>query len=291
MRRKIISLALLVLLILSFGISASAQAFDGNRTGSVTLTLLDPQDKTPISGAVFDLYHVADVGINTDGNLNYIYTTSFSNCGIELTDPDLAPKLAEFVKKQTIGCRRITTGDTGTASATRLALGMYLVVQNQAAKGYSPCTPFLVMVPSQKGSDFTYDVNASPKTDVTKLVDITIIKVWNNGKTSQMPGSVTIRLYRDGEMVSNHILNKDNNWQVVIKDLPRSDGYTIEEMNVPQGYTATYSQSGNTFTVTNTSTLAQTGQLIWPIPVLAMAGLFFLALGAVLLRKSGKHYA
>lgn len=291
MRRKLTAYALLVLLILSFGISASAQAYDGNRTGSMTITLLDPQDQKPITGAIFDLYHVAEVGINTDGNLNYIYTTSFSNCGIELTDPDLAPKLAEFVKKQTIGCRRIATNANGAATATNLTLGMYLVVQYQAAQGYSACSPFLVMIPSQNGSDFTYNVNATPKTDVTKLVDITINKVWNTGKTSQIPGSVTIRLYRDGETVSNHILNKDNNWQIVIKNLPRSDGYSIEEMNVPQGYTATYSQSGYTFTVTNTSSLAQTGQLVWPIPVLAAAGLFFLVLGAALLRKSGKDYA
>lgn len=291
MRRKIIACILLALLILSFGISAAAQAFDGNRTGSINITLLDPYDKAPISGASFDLYHVADVGINTDRNLNYMYTAHFEDCGIDLQDPDLAPKLAEYLKTHPTGCRRITTNDLGVAAATRLTLGMYLVVQKQAAEGYSVCTPFLAMVPQQNGTDFTYDVNASVKTDVVKLVDITINKVWNNGKTSQMPGSVTIRLYRDGEVVSNHILDKDNNWQVVIKDLPRSDGYTVEEMNVPQGYTATYSQSGYTFTVTNTASLAQTGQLLWPIPVLAAAGLFFLVLGVVLLRKSGKRYA
>jgi hypothetical protein len=37
--------------------------------------------------------------------------------------------------------------------------------------------------------------------------------------------------------------------------------------------------------------LAQTGQLIWPIPVLAMAGLCLIALGIIVLRKTGNENA
>ena len=69
----------------------------------------------------------------------------------------------------------------------------------------------------------------------------------------------------------------------------RCDGYSVKEVNVPKGFTATYAQKGYTFTVTNTASLAQTGQLLWPIPVLAVAGLFFLLTGAAILRKTEKH--
>ena len=37
--------------------------------------------------------------------------------------------------------------------------------------------------------------------------------------------------------------------------------------------------------MTNTSTLIQTGQLIWPIPVLAIGGMLLLWLGIALLQK------
>ena len=37
--------------------------------------------------------------------------------------------------------------------------------------------------------------------------------------------------------------------------------------------------------------LAQTGQLVWPIPVFALAGIFFLMAGFVILRKPGKQNA
>ena len=61
--------------------------------------------------------------------------------------------------------------------------------------------------------------------------------------------------------------------------------YTVEEVDVPQGFTATYRQRNYVFTVTNTSTLIQTGQLMWPIPVLAVGGMLLIAAGVLLLRK------
>ena len=49
--------------------------------------------------------------------------------------------------------------------------------------------------------------------------------------------------------------------------------------------------ASNIFTVTNTSTLIQTGQLIWPIPVLAAGGMLFIAVGITLLQKKRKTNA
>ena len=82
-------------------------------------------------------------------------------------------------------------------------------------------------------------------------------------------------------------------------DLPESDEYSILEVNIPEGCIATYSQNGYEFTVINSAALiqpeqpsrpqdvlAQTGQLVWPIPVLALTGLFLVALGIIMLRKS-----
>ena len=86
-------------------------------------------------------------------------------------------------------------------------------------------------------------------------------------------------------------LNKQNGWQITYPNLPESDAYSVKEVNVPKGYTATYAQKGYVFTVTNTPSLAQTGQLIWPIPVLAAAGLFFLLMGFAFLRKPEKNDA
>jgi hypothetical protein len=78
---------------------------------------------------------------------------------------------------------------------------------------------------------------------------------------------------------------------VTYSDLPVSDAYSIKEVDVPKGFTATYKQNGYVFTVTNTSTLIQTGQLTWPIPVLAVSGMLLIAIGITLLQKKGKSNA
>ena len=96
---------------------------------------------------------------------------------------------------------------------------------------------------------------------------------------------MTVQLLKDGVMVETATLNAQNNWQVTYSDMPESDAYSIVEVNVPKGFTATYSNKGYVFTVTNTASLAQTGQLIWPIPVLALAGLCLITIGAIVLRK------
>ena len=73
--------------------------------------------------------------------------------------------------------------------------------------------------------------------------------------------------------------------------MPESDAYSVKEVDIPKGFTATYKQSGYIFTVINTSTLIQTGQLIWPIPVLAISGMLFIAVGIMFLQKKRKTNA
>jgi hypothetical protein len=157
--------------------------------------------------------------------------------------------------------------------------------------GFAPCTPFIVTVPSKSDEGYVYDVNATPKTEVAKLTDITIRKVWNTDKSTEAAKSITVQLLRNGNVIKTAILSEENHWQVTYSDLPVSDAYSIKEVDVPKGFTATYKQNGYVFTVTNTSTLIQTGQLTWPIPVLAVSGMLLIAIGITLLQKKGKSNA
>lgn len=287
MIRKIIAFGLAAWVLLVCPVAASAQEFNGNRTGSISMTLLT-SDKKPIVGAEFEICYVADVGINTDKKLNYAYTEIFENCDIPLTDPQLAVKLSTYIEKNKISGEKMKTDTQGNAQWKDLTLGLYLVRQTGAVADYSTCSPFLVTVPIQNDAGFTYDVNASPKTDIVRQVSVSIKKVWNTDKATKIPNSVTVQLLRDGTLVKTASLDSGNNWQITYEDMPESDAYTVREIDVPEGFTATISQEGHDFVITNTAYLAQTGQLIWPIPVLAMAGLILLATGFVILRKTGK---
>ena len=291
MRRKIITLCVTVLLIMTCSVTVSAQDFDLQKSGSVSVTLTEQYDKEPIVGAELNLYYVANVNMNTDGNLSYVYTDAFADSGFDIDDPSLATKLDSFVLEHNVSSIKVTTDETGTATCKDLALGLYFIRQTGAVEGFATCTPFMVTVPGMNTDGYVYDVNASPKTEVSRLTTITIKKVWNTDASTETADSVTVQLLKNENVVKTGILNAQNNWQVTYADMPESDAYSVKEVDVPKGFTATYKQNGYVFTVTNTSTLIQTGQLIWPIPVLSISGMLLIAIGTVLLQKKRKTNA
>ena len=286
MGRKLLSVFLIMIVLLIMPMTAFAQDYDPDRLGSISVTLMDQDSKTPITGAELSLYYVATVSPNGNNHLSYTFTDAFENCGCGLDDPALSATLDAFVTDHSVPTKKLVTDGKGSVTFGNLPLGLYYVKQTAAVAGYAPCTSFLVTVPNQSGDGYVYDVNASPKTDVSKLTEITVKKVWNVGGAAKAADSVTVQLLKDGVVVQTATLDAQNNWQVTYSDMSESDAYSIAEVNIPQGFTATYSKSGYVFTVTNTASLAQTGQLIWPIPVLAMAGLCLIAVGAVVLRKT-----
>ena len=285
MRRKFLTLCITALLILTSVITVSADEFDPGRTGSISVTLAEQTEKTPIVGAELSVYYIATVGTDTEGTFTYIYTEDFARSGIALDDPELAIKLDHYLSENDVTATRIYTDETGTAACSGLPLGLYFIRQTNTVEGFAPCVPFLVTVPMENDGSYVYDVNASPKTEVTKLISITIRKVWNTDESTEAADSVTVQLLRNGNVVETATLNDANNWQITYTDMPESDAYSIEEVNIPKGFTATYKQNEYVFTVTNTSTLIQTGQLIWPIPVLAFIGVLLIAAGCVLVQK------
>ena len=285
MVRKFISVFLVACTLLMLPITVCAKGFEADRAGSISVTLTDQDTKEAIGGAELSLYYVATVKLNSKNNLSYTFTDAFEDCGSYLDDPALSVKLDAFVMDNSVTSEKIVTDAHGNAVFTNLPLGLYFVKQTTDVAGYAPCRSFLVTLPYKTDDGYVYDVNASPKTDIAKLTDITVKKVWNTDASTKAADSVTVQLLREGVVVETVMLNTENGWQVVFSDMPASDAYSIFEMNIPEGFTATYSQSGYVFTVTNTSSLIQTGQLFWPIPVLAMAGLCLISLGTVVLRK------
>ena len=289
MGRKLITVFLIAWTLLVMPVTAFALDYD--RVGSISVELKDRDGETPIQGAELSLYHVAKVSLNSEKNLSYNFTHAFEDCGFELDDPALSAKLDAFVKENSLSAQKLVTDVHGKVTFANLPLGLYFVKQTNTVAGYAPCTSFLVTVPNESADGYVYDLNASPKTDIAKLTDITIRKKWNTDASAKAADSVTVQLLKDGVAVKTATLGAQNKWQVTYTDMPESDAYSIVEVDVPKGFTATYSQSGYVFTVTNTSSLAQTGQLIWPIPALAMAGLCLIAVGTILLRKPGNKHA
>lgn len=286
MGRKLLSVFLISWVLLMMPVSVLAQDFEPDQVGSISVTLMDQDGETPITDAELSLYYVATVMLNSANHPSYTFTDMFEDCGCALDDPGLAVILDAFVKTHSISAEKLVTDDLGNVTFANLPLGLYFVQQTNSVPGYAPCSSFLVTVPNYNNDGYVYDVNASPKTDVVKLTDITIKKTWNTDASVKAAESVTVQLLRDGVVVKTASLSDKNKWQVTYTDMPVSDTYSIKEVNVPKGFTATYSKIGYVFTVTNTASLIQTGQLSWPIPVLAMAGLYLITVGTIVLRKT-----
>lgn len=158
------------------------------------------------------------VGYVAEDDGNYYFRKEFTNDLLEnISSPSLPAEMADFYnnnKKSHVFYTQTQSVTNGKATFSGLGVGLYLIVQNKAADGYSPLNPFLVSVPYMEDGQYRYHVTASVKSELEREPETT------SPSTKPPP------------------------------DLP------------------------------------QTGQLNWPVPVLAAAGMAMLLLGAWL--RSGR---
>lgn len=288
MKNKIITICVTILLLLTCSFTVVAEDFDQSKIGSISVTLAEQKNNTPIIGAELNVYYVATATMADNGQIIYDYNEEFKEFNIAINDAQLTEKLDSFVAQNNLPFDKIITNANGTALCDELSVGLYFIKQIGAVDGFSPCKPFLVVLPNGENGKYVYNVNATPKTEIEKLTSITIKKVWNTSASTKASDSVSVQLLNNGKVVKTAKLNSQNNWQITYDNMPESDAYSIKEVNIPKGFTATYKQDEYLFTVTNTSTLIQTGQLMWPIPVLAFSGMLLIAMGIIILRKKRK---
>lgn len=81
----------------------------------------------------------------------------------DLQSPDFAADLAAFILEAKIPGVTLEIGPGGTVTFKDLEPGLYLLVQSQAAPGFSAFSPFFVGIPQEIGNTTIYDVSASPK--------------------------------------------------------------------------------------------------------------------------------
>lgn len=134
---------------------------DLSQMGSIHITMR--HGETVVPGGSLTLYRVCRVQ-EDDGNYSFVPTDDFTDCGQSFEDlqsPDLAKTLAQYAKS--LSGHTLPIGEDGTVVFPNLELGLYLLVQQEAADGYLAVAPFLVSVPFMEGDTYVYDVDASPK--------------------------------------------------------------------------------------------------------------------------------
>lgn len=91
---------------------------------------------------------------------------------------------------------------------------------------------------------------------------VNVRKVWVIDDGGQRPDSVSVQLMRDGEPFGDPVtLNDANDWSHAWNDLESGHNWTVVELNVPDGFKAIVSQSGDTFTIINDDTTEETTEI------------------------------
>lgn len=101
----------------------------------------------------------------------------------------------------------------------------------------------------QNGNEYTI---TNTRTSLTGGQEerITVKKVWKGG--SDHPGSVTVQLLRDGEPFREQVLNSGNGWSYTWTTSVSGHTWSVNEPDVPEGYTFDVTWEGNVATVANT---------------------------------------
>lgn len=258
----------------AFATSANIKLTDGHgnpNTGSIHVNLYDSTNNKALSGGELTVYRVAEVQ-RKNGNLNFEYCGDFDGCAIELgdlTDSTLAGQLQEYLSDNAEGTVREVDAN-GNVNFDDLELGLYLVVQTKASKGYKPVNSFLVSLPMAEDGEWNYEVDASPKVGAYTPEPETPPSPPNKPDKPDKPNTPDTPENPDNPDNPVSPGNPDNPVAPGTPDNPEAPG--SPDNPVLPGHP-------------DHPVLPQTGQLNWPIPVMAVSGMLLFAYGWVADRK------
>ncbi len=315
--KKLTSVVAILMIIAVFVLTLSPAATALlSEKGSITLNLTDSETETPLANVTFRLYFIAKAFESGNG-IRYELIPPYDEANInidDLQDSVLAVHLAYFADSYSQPYAEKSTDENGVLVFDNLTPGLYLIVPSQNGEDSYTTSPFVISIPnydSQKGT-WEYNINASPKildgngSEDSSETYISVVKKWDTDKAH--PESITVVLLRDFQEYEEIRLNESNNWHYRWDNLPKNHVWNVVEMQVPKGYTVYYEISSNTVTIINKSentqdegttnppesgkdedNLAQTGQLNWPVPVCAIAGLLIFSIGWAVLNFGRKE--
>lgn len=263
-----------VLVALTLLVWCAAPAFalevvDLSRTGSIKVSLYDSETSEAVGGGTLTLYRVAKVQ-KDNANLSFVYTNGFEDCGVELGDlseGELANQLAEKIAA-TAESTTVEINDLGMAEFGDLEVGLYLVVQTTAAENYNVINPFLVSVPIQENGSYVYDVDALPKVGTAAKKTPEPPDEPDTPDTPDEPDTPDTPAAPGPDNPDGWVLGAHGEKIYLNPEAPSPDN--------PNGY------------VMGAHGLPQTGQLNWPIPVLAVTGVVLVAAGIKLKKGTRK---
>lgn len=124
----------------------------------------------------------------------------------------------------------------------------YAVVEKPVPEGFTPTYQQAVIEGNTIFITLTNTYDPEPETPTR---DLTVEKVWKLDDGGVAADSVTVLLRKDGNEYDRVQLNAQNQWRHTWYGLDARSAWTVEEVDVPAGFSVTVSQQGSTVTIIN----------------------------------------
>ena len=256
---KFVSLIVSLLGLLSFAISpvqAAGQA-------SITVQMKDTSGNA-VAGGQLSVYNVAEV---KDGK--YQYTAAFAKMDEDISaktqstvmTESFAQSLASYVAANEASGQTSQISSSGEAVLAADEQAVYLVTQTTAANGYEKIKPFTLVLPYVQDGQSMSQIVAKPKLEKTTPSKPA------TPSTPSVPNSSSSSSVSSGKKVGT----KPQTPNTPTVTSATSSAATSSQQNVP--------------TLPQSPRLPQTGQLNWPIPLLALLGMILFMWGWAQERK------
>lgn len=290
-------LALLAVCLLTLCLPQTA--FAAEDIGSITLCYA-------VQGADFQLYRIGEAG----GDEGYVLTGDFAGYAVDLESEDAAQTLAIYAGRDHLPpLDTAVTDQTNSLCFSGLEQGVYLILGEETTVDgvtYTPA-PVIVSLPGWENDTLVWDLTVNAKYEEEELpeaLELSVLKIWkDSGNESERPAEISVQLLKDGAVSETVVLSEDNNWTHAWTGLDSASVWTVAEQSVPDGYKVSVEKNHTAYVITNTYTtpetpatpqppstttsskLPQTGQLWWPVSVMACVGVGFLLIGLIRRKK------
>ena len=158
---------LLMTLALIGTMTLTAFAVGGNQMSSLTVTV--KKDNQILPGGSIKLSQIASLTEDTSAN-SYVYTEAFAASGVPLSNvqaenltPEKAVVWSTYAEQRNVPGTELEVGEDGTASASELKPGLYLIQQGTAAQGYVMSGTVVPLPLQEEDGSMNYIVEAVPK--------------------------------------------------------------------------------------------------------------------------------
>ena len=197
----------------------------------------------------------------------------------------------------------LETDDTGKLVWNNTPKAMYLIVGDKTYDAeyiYTPM-PVILSVPYEITEGEWMDNvevlhNKMEKKEREMAARISVTLVWRNKPSEEdVPEEVEVTLFENDIPYEEEELDEENNWSHTWEDLEPEEEWNVEEEELPDGFTYSYVPDDDGIVIINTyeeeaepeldETIPQTGQIWWPVPVLAVWGCSFYMMGWFLDKK------